>query len=304
MKVIMIFIDGLGLGEKKADKNPLVMYPMSFMQDIFKGPLTMELGTSINNRACLIPTDANLGLGGLPQSATGQTTIFTGINASQLMRSHIHAFPGPRLAKVIEEHGIMGQLKKKGYTITSANAYTPDYMDLVARRKRRHSATTLTILHAGQPLREIERLQVAEAVYQDITNKMLTELGYTVPLITPTEAGENLVAIARQHHFTIFEYFQTDRCGHKRDWIKAQEIVNTLNEFIYSVYDNMDTDMTLFITSDHGNFEDFSVKTHTRNFVPTLILGKSCNMVALKIRTLADITPAIIELLERNGIYD
>ena len=56
-------------------------------------------------------------------------------------------------------------------------------------------------------------------------------------------------------------------------------------------------DDLIILTSDHGNIEDLSIKTHTMNMVPTIIWGKDKHRFGSKIRKLTDITPAIIEYM-------
>ncbi len=68
MKLIFVFIDGFGLGNEDAGQNPLY------------AAAAPNLLRFLNSRY-IFPTDATLGVKGLPQSATGQTTIFTGVNA-------------------------------------------------------------------------------------------------------------------------------------------------------------------------------------------------------------------------------
>ena len=53
----------------------------------------------------------------------------------------------------------------------------------------------------------------------------------------------------------------------------------------------------VIVTSDHGNIEDLSVKTHTRNRVMTLLWGRGSESVKDEIRTLEDIAPAVVRLL-------
>lgn len=303
-RVLLIFIDGLGLGENDPVANPLVRFDPPFFRTLFGKPLVRELGPVMSDEVCLVPTDATLGVPGLPQSATGQTAIFTGVNAPQRMGCHILGFPGPALAEIIAAHGLLGELAAAGLSVTSANMYTADYMELVARRKRRHSVTTLTILGAGEPLRSLSHMAAGEAVYQDITNEMLPRFGVEgVPTVSPAEAGRRLASLAGRHRFTMFEYFQTDRQGHKHDWAEAAKIVATLDGFLTAVYRAAE-DILVIITSDHGNFEDFTTKTHTLNPVPTILLGPGCRQVAAGIRSLTDIKPAIIAYLkegEENG---
>jgi phosphopentomutase len=78
--------------------------------------------------------------------------------------------------------------------------------------------------------------------------------------------------------------------------------VETLDEFLAAVYQAASGEMLVIVTSDHGNFEDFTVKTHTRNAVPTLLWGAGCRRAASRIRDLTDIKPAIIEFLKEGGI--
>ncbi|WP_312422959.1 metalloenzyme [Anaerospora hongkongensis] len=305
MKILLIFIDGMGLGRYDAASNPFVRFDPRFFKDLFGQPLTIELGRFYRPEGCLVPTDACLGVPGLPQSATGQTAIFTGVNAPQLMSRHIPGFPGPALAGIIREHGIMRRLAEQGFAVTSANMYTPGYHELVTMKKRRYSVTTLVILEAGIALRSLPEMQQAQAVYQDLTNDLLLPLELPgVTSITPAEAGRRLVNIAENHHFTMFEYFQTDRYGHKQNWLTAEQVTRQLDEFLCAVRDSVSSDMTVVITSDHGNFEDLSVKTHTNHAVPTIIMGSRCQEAATQINDLTHITPVILSLLKGENFYD
>lgn len=301
MRVLLIFIDGFGLGPFDPAVNPLARFPGAFFPSLLGAPLSKELPKIRTKRLYFTPLDATLEVQGLPQSATGQTSLFTGINAAKAMGRHIQAFPGPQLTALITESGIMGRLKKQGYAVTSANMYTPNYMELVAKRKRRHSATTLMTLAAGEKLRTVNDLLAGKAVYQDITNKMLPEYGFDIRPITPAEAGQRLVKIASEHHFTMFEYFQTDRWGHKQDWLQAESILSVLDEFLLSVYHALPIDMLVVVTSDHGNFEDLSVRTHTLNPVPGLFLGSFAAAVGEKMHDISDFTPAILSSVEREA---
>ncbi len=299
-RVLLIFVDGLGMGEDDPAINPLVRFDPPFLRSIFGGPLVRNLGLILNDDICLVPTDASLGIPGLPQSATGQTAIFTGVNAPRHMGCHILGFPGPELAGIIAANGIMRELAAVGMSVTSANMYTADYMELVASRKRRHSVTTLTILGAGVPLRSLDEMAAGDAVYQDITNEMLPRFGVEgVPTINPAEAGRRLACLAARHRFTMFEYFQTDRQGHKHDWSAAAKIVATLDGFFAAVH-GAAQGILVIITSDHGNFEDFTTKTHTLNPVPTILFGPGCREVAAAIRSLIDIKPAIVAYLKEG----
>jgi 2,3-bisphosphoglycerate-independent phosphoglycerate mutase len=301
MHILLLFIDGFGLGEADSAQNPLARFHSAFFHSLLHGSLTKQCSQIISDVFCLIPVDATLGVSGLPQSATGQTTLFTGVNAAKHMGHHVSAFPGPQLAKIIAEHGILRQLQQQGYGVTSANAYLSDYFQLVASRKRRHSATTLAILGAGLSLRSIEDIKSGQAIYQDITNEMLGSFGITdIPVIDPWQAGVNLAKLVKQYDLTLFEYFQTDRIGHKQNWLKAELIIKDLDGLLCGFWQACQGDCTLILTSDHGNFEDLSVKTHTLNQVPLLIVGAKCREIARQITDLTSITPAILSVMQEG----
>jgi bisphosphoglycerate-independent phosphoglycerate mutase (AlkP superfamily) len=71
---------------------------------------------------------------------------------------------------------------------------------------------------------------------------------------------------------------------------------------IRRVLANLDLNSTvMMLTSDHGNIEDVSTRSHTLNAVPTIIWGAGSQQVANRISSLADITPAIVSLLTREA---
>ncbi|SMC94553.1 metalloenzyme [Sporomusa malonica] len=305
MRVLLIFIDGFGLGSNNPEINPLVRFGLPTFNEVFGQPITHDIGSIITPESCLIPIDATLGVTGLPQSATGQAAILTGINTARAMGRHIQAFPGPQLSKIISDDNIMKKLTENGLTATSANMYTPDYFELVAKRKRRHSAITLAAMSTGMTLRSLPEMKIGEAVYQDITNEMLSDFGIDgIPVISPMQAANNLVNISRKYSFTIFEYFQTDRAGHKQNWQYAKRILGILDEFISGVYKRLSADTLLIITSDHGNFEDMSAKTHTFSKVPLIALGHQAKKLVSGITDLTGIAPAIIEVLGKDDLCD
>jgi bisphosphoglycerate-independent phosphoglycerate mutase (AlkP superfamily) len=107
-----------------------------------------------------------------------------------------------------------------------------------------------------------------------------------------------LAAIVAAHRFTLYEYFITDRVGHAQDMEGAFRVLASLARFVRAVLARVDlADTTVMLTSDHGNIEDLSIRNHTRNFVPTLIWGAGREAAHRCVRTLTDITPAIIETL-------
>ena len=298
MAVLFIFIDGLGLGENDAEKNPFARFPTPFFSQQGRCLFTKEaVGTSAD--MCFLSAVACLGVLGLPQSGSGHAAIFSGRNVPMIWGRHIPGFPGPSLSKLLNESNVVKDLAQHGYKVTSANMYVPNYFELVAKRKRKNSVTTLVILSAGTTLRSKNEMLAEKAVYQDITNEMLPMVGVDdIPVISPALAAKRLLTIAESHHFTLFEYFQTDRCGHKRNWAWAEKIICELDEFLMAIYKGRSDDLTVVLTSDHGNFEDFSTKTHTRNLVPVILMG--ANIETIDINDITQITPAITSLIRER----
>ncbi len=135
-------------------------------------------------------------------------------------------------------------------------------------------------------------------VFMVYTKRGLQERGFDAPARTPEEAAKVLARIAGEHRFTLYEYFITDRVGHAQDEPAALTVLTNLAGFVRAVLDRVDlAGTTVLVTSDHGNVEDLSLKNHTRNLVPTLAWGPGRVLVRARVRSLADITPAIVEIL-------
>lgn len=300
MRVVLLFFDGFGLGTPDSAVNPLVAAKTPFLDSLLAGKSLVRGVRELNQQAVVVTTDASLGIPGIPQSATGQTAIFTGKNAAQILGYHLNGVPNPILQKIIVQHSLLKILKECGKKVTFANMFTERYFSLVEQGRLQHSTTTLVSLAAGIPLRTEKDFMEGEAVYQDITNETLADRGILVPKIAPEEAGKRIASIARGYDFTLFEHFQTDRAGHSGKMSWAIKIIETLDKFLATLVGEIDLSKDLvIITSDHGNIEDLSIPTHTMNPVPTIILGKQKEYWAQYIKTISDITPTILRIF--NG---
>ena len=293
MPALLFFIDGLGIGTRGPHN------PFDGLDDA--GPLAVFQGEKpeVPSDGIVVPTDALLGVEGRPQSASGQTTILTGINAPAAIGYHKQGFPNQSLLDIISEHSIFLQLKRAGVTpITFANTYTKRFFE---DRPRWISATTAAVEAAGMNFNTVEDLNSDRAVYQDFTNEMLRERGENVALRTPEQAGEVLAKIAANHRFTLYEYFITDKIGHAQDKAAARSVIVKLALMIRTLLHNLDLNRTnMILTSDHGNLEDLSIRNHTLNPVPTIVWGKDREGIAGRIQSLAEITPTIVDTLKKE----
>lgn len=288
--VLLIFIDGVGIGTR-GEHNPLDGLESEFFS-IFEGEKP-----KLPFDGVIAETDARLGVDGLPQSATGQTTILTGLNAAKLIGRHLNGYPSPRLKQALTEHSIYKKLMTRGRSVTFANAYTRNYID---NPPRFISATTVAAQSAGVRLRMLEDLQEGRAVSHDFTNKFLIDRGFEVKQREPGEAGRELACLAAGHDFTLYEHFITDRIGHERNRDLARTLtrqhIPLLTQFVRAVLEAADLErQTIVITSDHGNIEDASTRSHTLNSVATLAFGVARDYICSRVHSLTDITPTIIE---------
>jgi 2,3-bisphosphoglycerate-independent phosphoglycerate mutase len=291
MSLLLIFVDGLGVGTRGAH-NPLdVLGAEAEPLAVFR-----EEEPRLPHGGLLARTDARLGVEGRPQSASGQTTILTGVNIPRRLGYHKQGFPNEQMRAVLREHSLFLRLRKLGVGPNLfANAYAPQFF---AKRPRWVAATTVAVEAAGLPFRTVEDLKGGRALYHDFTNRFLVERGADVPTRTPEEAADVLAALAAEHSFTLFEHFIADRAGHEQDEAEALRVLSDLARFVRAVLSRVDlTRTTVVLTSDHGNVEDLSTRNHTLNDVPTLAWGPARLRVARRVRTLADITPAFVEIL-------
>jgi hypothetical protein len=291
MGVALLFFDGIGIGEDNPEKNPFARYRSKFFRAFIGGD-----NFKAEYEGIIVPTDASLDVPGLPQSATGQTVIFTGVNAPELMNGHINGLPTPTLRKVLLSESIFLKLKKLGKKATFANAYSKHYFEI---RGEKLSATTYAVLASGVPFRWYDKeLTEGKAVPADLTGEFLRKFYPDIKIITPEESGKIIANLLEEYDFVMYEFPFTDEAGHNQDFLLALKYIDRIERFLESLLSNVNLKKHLIIlTSDHGNLEDLSIKTHTMNKVPTIIWGKGKEKVASKIKSLLDITPVIIEYL-------
>ncbi len=307
MRLIFIFIDGVGLGEPQAG-NPFVYTETPGLSKLLDGKnLTIKAVNHEGLRASLYSLDASLGVDGLPQSATGQASIFTGVNAAAFLGRHLRGFPNNSLRRLIAEKSLFKQLKQKGYRVTFANAYRPPFFELLRHGLpgRRYSCSTLTTYYGGLPFYSLEDIKAGLALYMDITNEVLQRMQFDVPLLTPEQGACRLLNISRKFDFCLFEYFLSDLAGHLADCSEAGKVVTRLDQFIGSLAEKVDPDQEMvIITSDHGNLEDINRRGHTLNHVPLLLIGHKDLRRGRRshLDDLTDLLPLVKELLAEDGV--
>jgi len=299
----MLFLDGVGIGVKDPRVNPLFAARMTALRDLLGGELP-SLGRRriVSGGAAVLPLDATLGVPGLPQSGTGQTSLFTGVNGAVLAGKHFGPHPYSTLKPVIAGRNIFRRLLDKGKSPLFANAFPQRFFDYLNSHRARMTVTTLSCTTSGVPLLGADDLASGTAVSADITNAGWDALGYPeIPLIPAAEAGKRLSRLSRKHDFVLFEYWKTDKAGHAMNVPESIDVLETFDAMLGGIVGSLDTGETLLvITSDHGNMEDLSTKTHTRHPVPLILYGAGAPELSGRFDRGADltaVTPALLRYL-------
>ena len=321
MRVLFIFLDGVGLGQDDPSVNPFALVPMPNLAALLDGHKLIADGhlsgpapdfCLVNtDRASLLALDACLGVDGIPQSATGQASLFTGINVSARLGTHEGPKPTPPIVELISHESLLTQLKLQGKTASLLNAFPPRYFEAIETGYHLPGVIAFSVSSAGYHLNDLADLFAGNAISADFTAEgWRSHLGFQdTPILSPTQAGERLHMLAHQTDLSIFEYWLTDVAGHHQDMQSASTLLEMLDLVFGSLLRTWDDENGLVIlTSDHGNLEDLSTRHHTRNDVPLLLIG-SPDLRANFIQQLdlarlqrdkpdlTDISPAILNLI-------
>jgi hypothetical protein len=280
LRVALLFIDGVGIGSRDPEVNPLSRGEFLLSQ-FEEGPGTMLPGGELS------PVDATFGMAGRPQSASNQTALLTGLPAPRLVGRHVLGYPDAPLRALLAEHSLVKRLVAGGRRAAFANAYPVAYLRALglphapggadevqiparARRRLRPSATTAAFAAGPVDLRTLDALRRGEALAHDVTGARGRARGLDLPLRTPAEAAEIFWRVAAGMDFTLFEHFAADEAGHAQDFDAAEEALGTFDAFARAVISARPPDVRVLVTSDHGNVEDLRMRNHTRAAVPLL----------------------------------
>jgi len=276
MKLLLFFVDGLGLGA--ADESNPARNLLNGIADI---PFIQNSSPVEFQEGILLSADATGGVSGRPQSATGQAMLLTGTNAPALLGYHLTALPNQPLVDLVEERNIMKLLSEGGISVTASNLYTPEFFEHRESLKNKRGknslpVSALTIKSSGTPFRYPADYKRGRALFTDLTNRFLQGRGYDISLISPREAALRMVGILTEADFVFHEYFATDTYAHKKRSEDLNRALGEINEFLRMVRAGTDPEETaILLVSDHGNCEDAHSADHNRNPVPILLLSRN-----------------------------
>ena len=301
MHILLIFLDGVGIGNADPKNNPFFAARYETLHAILGGAMPSRKNGFIETKhAICIPLNATLGVEGLPQSGTGQATLYTGINCAKLIGKHFGPHLYSTLKPIVATQNIFSKIQglDSGFSCALANAFPKKFFDYISGEKPRAIAGVFAAMSAGIELRSIRHLQEGSAISTDITAARWRQIGHPeATSISAYEAGKRLARLSRQHHFTLFEIFFTDKAGHERSMENAVAMLHDIDELLAGTIDHCG-DTHIIVTSDHGNIEDLSTKSHTRNRVPGIIIGEKKRIVAQQLCSVEDLTPVILNTLQ------
>ncbi len=301
-RLLFVFLDGVGIGPG-GPQNPLDSAAHTALRRLAGGRRwTAPFPTNTAPRHHIGTLDATLAVDGLPQSGTGQGTMLTGHNCAALVGRHFGPYPHSSTHDVLDQAGLFQRVQALDLDSPAfANAFPPQYFD--PDRRHWESVTTRCVRAAGLSLRDLPTLLAEEALAADLTGQTWRDqLNLPVPLRREGEAARVLADVTRAHGLTFFEYFLTDKVGHKRIDTAPAALLSALDQFFDALLNTLNPSQeALLVTSDHGNLEDTSHTQHTRHPVPLLVYGWAAPYFA-GATSLTDVTPGIVEALRaENG---
>jgi hypothetical protein len=307
--VHIFFMDGVGLGGPDPAENPFAAADLPNLTGLLGPGWYLAGGGPITTpRASLVPTDANLGIAGRPQSATGQATILTGRNVPELVGEHYGPKPNPAVGEAIRAGTLFHDVIAAGGRAALITPYPRGYFEAIESGRRLLSAVPLAATSAGLPLMGADDLRAGRAVSPDFTGAGWRDyLGYTdMPVLSLPEAGRQIARIAANYDFSFFEHWPTDQAGHRGTLAEAVAHLEAIDAVIGGLVEAWDMARGLLIlTSDHGNLEEKGHRQHTRNAVPTILVGREHARYAVAIDNLTDIAVVVrnyLALPRRNEL--
>lgn len=294
MAIVFVFIDGIGLAPAAAD-NPFSTTPQPFIEALIGGPLVIDRVGSYP-AASLAALDACFGFPGLPQSGTGQTALFAGIDAVNAVQRHQSHFPPTVLHDALRSQSVLRRAQQHGSS-TFANAFDAGFWEGIAQRRIRKSASVIAAEGAALVFRDVDDLARGAALSWDITNHVMhARHPERITPIDAFDAGVNLARLSRGHVLTLYETFLTDLVGHGRMELDAGSVVTRIDRLIGGIVATLRPQDSLVISSDHGNFECQNDPSHTTNPVPLLVVGPA-RATLQGIRDIREIAAGLVQVM-------
>ncbi len=301
-RVLLLFLDGVGIGPNDPAVNPLVhgAAQLPALVRAMGGTVpTLDQPRVGVTHGHAFPLAATLDVEGTPQSGTGQVALLTGASAAEIFGGHFGPWTPVRLRPLLEQRSALRRAAVAGRQVAFANAYPHGWPG--PRGSRRVAGPPLAARAAGVLCRHEDALARGDAVASEIVNEgWRRHLGHaSLPEITARDAGSNLARIANAFDLTLFAHYATDTAGHAQDMDAAMVALLRIDAFLDGLLASLSPDTLMLVASDHGNLEDIR-GGHTRNPALGVAVGPGAE-AASGLSDLREVTDFILGMLGVEG---
>ena len=219
---------------------------------------------------------------GSPESATGQSTLLTGVNVPQAIGGHYGPKPDPRIRAIMQEaQPSRPACPRPGRKARLLNAYPDSYFEAIRSGRRLHAAIPLAFALAEIPLGDRERSRPGTGRLRRFHRARMAHAGCggpSTPVLNPEDGGPALADLCARKRFHDVRPLAAGLRGALRRDARRRPVVERAGprDRRESLEVVRKSNLTVLLSSDHGNMEDLSDKGHTRNAVPVLALGPGC----------------------------
>ena len=297
--MVLVFLDGVGIGPDDPAVNPFLRARLPVLSGALGGLPTLRRPRVSGPGGFSLPLDATLGIPGRPQSGTGQTALFTGLNAAERFGRHFGPWTPVALRPLLRAENVLVRAQGAGHRAAFANAYPEGYLERAP--SRRVAAPPLAADAAGLLTRTHVHLRRGEAVASEIVNRgWRIGLGHDVPVVSPAEAGGALARVAADADVTLYAHYDTDRAGHTGTMAAAVAALERVDAFLGGLLEALPEGGVTVVASDHGNVEETTGR-HTVNPVFGAVLGHPSGVARARslgdAASILDVTPGLLEVL-------
>ena len=234
-RILALFLDGIGLGEDDPQKNPFAAADMPTILELTGGRRWLaKTGRQHTARAVFIPTDARLGIPGLPQSGTGQASLLTGLNVPQITGRHYGPKPDLQTRRLIAKHSYFKRLVERGKKAQLLTAYPPRLLHDFERGKTLRSSIQQAAYESGQAhftVDDVRRRQALTAEWTTESWRKHLKIDCAARY-SAREAGRLLARLARNYDFAFHSHWLTDRIGHRGPLARGVELLEMFDQVL------------------------------------------------------------------------
>lgn len=302
-RVLVLLLDGVGLGSDDPDHNPFAAAHLPTLEALLDGRrLLASSAPHEGEHASLLAVDVCLNVDGTPQSATGQASLLTGRNIPSVIGGHYGPKPNPVISKILLENNLFIEVTRRGGTAALLNAYPPRYFQSIHSGRRLYSTIPLAVTAAGLDLMTAEDLQARRALSADFTGAgWVAQPDFPpAPVYPPKEAGDILAHLSLAYHLSWFDFWPTDYAGHRGTLAQAVTLLESFDAVLGGLVKAWGSRQDLIVLiSDHGNLEDLTRRGHTLNPVPAILIGpkEMRRHFASGLDDLTSFTPAVLRAI-------